>query len=110
MLIPYCLLLVIWIASFILFVIAIKSDDCDSDVIRAVLAIGSAAIVVISLLGMILSAKTGKVYRSEYDKIIQNIDSDKTKVFKEDDEITDIYITVNGQEYHFDFKEKTTNE
>ena len=50
--------------------------------------------------------KTGKVYRSEYDKIIQNIDSDKTKIIKEDDEITDIYITVTGQEYHFEFKEE----
>lgn len=106
MLIPYCLLLVIWIASFILFVIAIKSEGVAADVLQALLAVGSGIICIIALIGLIISSKTGKVYRSEYDKIIQNIDSDKTKVFKEDDEITDIYITVNGQEYHFDFKEE----
>lgn len=41
-----------------------------------------------------------------YDELIQSIDKDKTKVIKENDEITDIYITVNGEEYHFEFKEE----
>ena len=106
MIIAYAFLLVIWIVSFIIMAIAFESEGAAADALHVLLCVGSLSICLLSLIGLILSAKTGKVYRSEYDKIIQNIDSDKTKVFKEDDEITDIYITVNGQEYHFEFKEK----
>lgn len=106
MVIAYTLLLVIWIISFIIFVISLKSEGVSADALQVFLAVGSGIICIIALIGLIISSKTGKLYRSEYDKIIQNIDSYKTKVFKEDDEITDIYITVNGQEYHFEFKEE----
>lgn len=110
MVIAYTLLLVIWIISFIIFVISLKSEGVSADVLQVFLGVGSGIICIIALIGLIISSKTGKVYRSEYDKIIQSIDSDKTKVFKEDDEITDIYITVNGQEYHFEFKEENNND
>lgn len=110
MLIPYILLLVIWIISFIIFVIALKSEGASADVLQVFLVVSSAIICITALIGLIFASKTGKVYRSEYDKIIQSIDSDKTKVFKEDDEITDIYITVNGEEYHFKFKEENNND
>lgn len=110
MAIAYILLLVIFIISFIILAITLKTDGVAADVLQVLLVNVSGIICIIALIGLIISSKTGKVYRSEYDKIIQNIDSDKTKVFKEDDEITDIYITVNGQEYHFDFKEENNNE
>ena len=108
--IAYALLIVIWIISFIILAITLKTDGVSADVLQVFLAVGSGIICIIALIGLIFASKTGKLYRSEYDKIIQNIDSDKTKVFKEDDEITDIYITVNGQEYHFKFKEESSNE
>lgn len=110
MLIPYILLLVIWIISFIIFVISLKSEGASADVLQVFLVVSSVIVCITAFIGYIFASKTGKVYRSEYDKIIQSIDSDKTKVFKEDDEITDIYITVNGEEYHFKFKEEENNE
>lgn len=110
MLLAYILLLVILIISFIIIVMGFKSEGVSADVLQAFLVVGAGVIWIIALIGLIFASKTGKVYRSEYDKIIQNIDSDKTKVFKEDDEITDIYITVNGEEYHFKFKEEENNE
>lgn len=105
MLIAYTVLLIIFVLSFVAFFISIKAEGAASDTIQVFLCIFAVVLTVVSLVGLIISSKTGKKYRSEYDKIIQNIESDKTKVFKEDDEITDIYITVNGEEYHFDFKE-----
>lgn len=106
MLIAYTLLIVIWFISFIMFTVALKSEGVSDYVLQVFWCSVSGIICVASLIGLIFSSKTGKVYRSEYDKLIQSIDSDKTKVFKEDDEITDIYITVNGEEYHFKFKEE----
>lgn len=108
--IAYIFLIVIWIAAFLMFVIGIKSDGVAADVLRVVLCVGSISIALFSLLGIIISSKTGKVYRTEYNKIIQSIEKDKTKVIKENNEITDIYITVNGEEHHFKFKEGNKNE
>lgn len=107
MLIAYILLLVIWIISFIIFVISLESKGASADALQVFLVVSSVVICITASIGLIFASKIGKVYRSEYDKIIQSIDSDKTKVFKEDDEITDIYITVNGEEYHFKFKEES---
>lgn len=106
MIIAYIFLLFVLVISFIMLAITLKSEGASAYTLWALSGIGFSAILVVSITGLILSAKTGKVYRSEYDKLIQSIDSDKTKVIKEDDEITDIYITVNGQEYHFEFKEE----
>ena len=108
--IAYIFLIVIWVAAALMFVIGIKSDGASADVLQVVLCVGSVSIALFSLLGIVISSKTVKTYRSEYNKLIQSIDKDKTKVFKENDEITDIYITVNGEEHHFKFKEENNNE
>lgn len=105
MIITYVFLLIVMVISLIMLAINLKSKGVSADALWALSGIGSSIILIVSIVGLLLSSKTEKVYRSEYDKIIQSIDSDKTKVIKEDDEITDIYITVNGEEYHFDFKE-----
>lgn len=36
----------------------------------------------------------------------KNIEHDKTKIIEENGEPTELYITVNGEEYHFTFKEE----
>lgn len=107
MLLAYFVLIILFVVTGILFVIIIKSDGTDSDVLQATMVLGLIIILVIISIGLIGSSKTGKIYRTEYDKLIQNIDRNKTKVIKEDDEITDIYITVNGEEYHFKIKEES---
>lgn len=106
MLVSYITLLVILICSFAMAALGIKAEDCAKDTLQVFLVVGNALIFLISLLGLILSCTTAKLYRSEYDKLIKNIDHDKTKVIKENDDIAEIYITVNGEEHHFVFKEE----
>lgn len=106
MLASYITLLVILICSFTMAVLGIKSEGCAKDTLQVFLVVGNALIFLISLFGLILSCTTAKVYRSEYDKLIKNIDHNKTKVIKENDEITEIYITVNGEEHHFVLEEE----
>ena len=106
MLAGYITLLVILICSFTMAVLGVKAEGCAKDTLQVFLVVSNALIFIISLLGLILSSRIAKVYRSEYDKLIKNIDSDKTKIIIENDEITEIYITVNGEEHHFVLKEK----
>lgn len=106
MLAGYITLLVILICSFIMAVLGVKAEGCAKDTLHVFLIVSNALIFIISLLGLILSCRIAKVYRKEYDKLIKNIDFDKTKIIKENDEITEIYITVNGEEHHFVFKEE----
>lgn len=101
----YFMLFVIALCSFVMGIIGVKSDDFAKDTLQVLVIIGSAFIFIISFIGIIISATTAEAYRSEYDKLIQNIDYDKTKIIKENDEITEIYITVNGEEHQFIFKE-----
>ena len=101
----YYILLVISICSFIMALIGTKADGASKDVLQAFLILSNTLIFIISLVGLLLSRPTAKVYRKEYDTLIKNIDHDKTKIIKENDEITEIYITVNGEEHHFIFKE-----
>lgn len=102
----YYILFIILICSFTMAVFGAKAEGCAKDTLHVFLIVSNAIIFIISLLGLILSCTTAKVYRREYDKLIKNIDFDKTKVIKENDEITEIYITVDGEEHHFIFKEE----
>lgn len=106
MLACYITLLVILICSFAMAVLGVKAEDCAKDTLHVFLVVSNALIFIISLFGLLLSCMTAKVYRSEYDKLIKNIDYDKTKVIKENDDIAELYITVNGEEHHFVFKEE----
>ena len=38
--------------------------------------------------------------------LADHIDKDKTRVIKENDEVKELFITVDGKEYHFTFKER----
>lgn len=106
MLAGYYILLVILICSFVMAGLGIKAEGCAKDTLHVFLVVSNVLIFIISLLGLILSCTTAKVYRSEYDKLIKNIDHDKTKVIKENDDISEIYITVNGEEHRFILKEE----
>lgn len=110
MLLAYIVLIILFFVIAVLFIITLKFDGRDSDIFQATIFIGLVIIEVIVIIGLIGSVKTGKKYRQEYDKLIQSIERDKNKVFEENGEITDIYITVNGEEHHFKFKEENSNE
>lgn len=106
MLAGYYILLVIMIGSLTMVFLGVKAEGCAKDTLHVFLVVSNAVIFIISLFGLLLTYMTAKVYRSEYDKLIKNIEFDKTKVIKENDDIAEIYITVNGEEYHFIFKEE----
>jgi len=111
MLLAYYGLLITLIIIVVLIIILFMSDGADSTAVQDTMLVGLAITAAIATIGFIgASLKTGDVYRAEYDELIQNIDKNKTRVIKEDDKITDIYITVNGEEHHFKIKEKTTDE
>lgn len=111
MLLAYYVLLIIFIITVVvLFAMSFKKDGANSDILEGIMYVCLVFISVIAVIGLIGSSKTGKIYRTAYDKLIQSIDKNKTRVIEEDDEITDIYITVNGEEHHFKIKEKTTDE
>ena len=42
--------------------------------------------------------------------LITHIDKSKTKVIEVNGETTDIYITVDGKEYHFEFSDEGDNK
>lgn len=46
-----------------------------------------------------------KLHTYESDILADHIDTDKTRVIKENDEVKELYITVDGKEYHFTFEE-----
>lgn len=48
---------------------------------------------------------TEKLRTYESDILADHIDTDKTRVIKENGEVRELYITVEGKEYHFTFKE-----
>lgn len=60
--------------------------------------------VALSLLVLIGFVTTREL--SDDVKVLQkHIDHDKSRIIKENDEPKELYITVDGEEYHFEFKE-----
>lgn len=45
-----------------------------------------------------------------YRPLLEVIDHDKTRIISENGEPKEYYITVNGEEYHFEIKEEKNNE
>lgn len=65
----------------------------------------------LSVITIIASLTSGVlILMSEAEKEViilnKNIDHDKTKIIEENGEPTELYITVNGEEYHFTFEEE----
>ena len=54
-----------------------------------------------SLFGYIIFSST--IRPIEY--IISHMDKKQTRIIEENDKVVDIFITVNGEEYHFDLRE-----
>ena len=54
-----------------------------------------------SLFGYIIISST--IRPIEY--IISHMDKKQTRIIEENDKVVDVFITVNGEEYHFDLRE-----
>ena len=61
---------------------------------------------IIATLGVLASGIWG-MFNNEMDAepLFTHIDHSKTKTIKENGEVTDLYLTIDGKEYHFEFEE-----
>ena len=61
---------------------------------------------IISILAVLTTGIWG-MFNHEYDAepLFTHIDHSKTKTIKENGEVTDLYLTIDGKEYHFEFEE-----
>lgn len=44
-------------------------------------------------------------HEMDAEPLFTHIDHSKTKTIKENGEVTDLYLTIDGKEYHFEFEE-----
>jgi uncharacterized membrane protein len=74
-----------------------NSDDNSGTILGALIAVLS----ILLLIGFVTTREL-----SDDVKVLQkHIDHDKSRIIKENDEPKELYITVDGEEYHFVFKE-----
>lgn len=49
-------------------------------------------------------------HEMDAEPLFTHIDHSKTKTTKENGEVTDLYLTIDGKEYHFEFEEVMEDE
>lgn len=62
----------------------------------------------LSIIGCLLILVSLLTYDTLYEDasiISKHTDHDKTRVIKENGKTKELYVTINGEEYHFEFKE-----
>jgi flagellar biosynthesis protein FliQ len=74
-----------------------RLDNTEKTITMLIYVLGCTAIV-----GGFIAEK---IHTYESDILADHIDNDKTRVIKENDKVKELYITVDGKEYHFTFKE-----
>lgn len=87
--------------SFLFLYLAAKSDNLD---ISIAVLIGI-PIFVSNVTMYVAMYKLDDTYFDTYIPLLKSIDHDKTRVISENGDVKEIYITVNGEEYHFEIKE-----
>lgn len=63
----------------------------------------------LSIIGSLLIAASILTYDTLYEDmsiISKHTDHDKTRVIKENGKTKELYVTIDGEEYHFNFKEE----
>ena len=84
------------------FVILLYSDENEYIICGVIIILLST----LSLLGLL----TTKTVSKDASILNKHIDHDKSKIIEENDEVTELYITVDGEEYHFKFKDVEQND
>ena len=95
------------IASIVfIFYVATRYDTLEEKISLWISCFWIIAIILLCVVGAVSS-------RYRIDKLIPliaHIDKSKTKVVEVGGETTDIYITVDGKEYHFEFSDEGDNK
>lgn len=88
------------VATMLVYLIA-KDDLLDYSIALSIIIF----IVAGSITMFIAMYKLGATSFDTYIPLLISIDHDKTRVVSENGDVKEIYITVNGEEYHFEIKE-----
>jgi hypothetical protein len=96
-------MIILLIIGFISIVVAlgIAAESVGTEERFFIMGFGIAGIA--AVLGTLISA--GVLYE-DVSIISEHTDHDKTRIVKENGETKELYITIDGKEYHFDFKEE----
>lgn len=83
----------------IVLIFDLFDDECTHEVwIVGMKIIAVMAILVTGLWGMFN-------HEIDAEPLFTHIDHSKTRTIKENGEVTDLYLTIDGKEYHFEFEE-----
>ena len=98
------LMIILLIIGFIFIITAlgIATEAAYSSVERFFI-MGLGLVGVISLLATLIDFD---VLYEDVSIISEHTDHDKTRIVKENGETKELYITIDGKEYHFEFKEE----
>lgn len=91
--------------AFVMTLKGIVEDDIDG-LIGVFILVASLTATVASFTCVIVFDWTDV---DTYRPLLEVIDHDKTKIISENGEPKEYYITVNGEEYHFEIKEEENN-
>lgn len=72
--------------------------------------VSSVAFVIVLVLSAICDAFVADGGYESISPLLGHIDKDKTKTSETNGEITDLWVTVDGKEYHFELKHEGENE
>lgn len=72
--------------------------------------VSSIAFVIVFVLSAVCNAFVADGGYESISPLFGHIDKDKTKTSETNGEITDLWITVDGKEYHFELKHEGENE
>lgn len=93
------------IAAMLVFLVA-KYDALDAPIASVIIVF----IVAGAVAALVAMSKLDVTSFDTYIPLLKSIDHDKTRVISENGDVKEIYITVNGEEYHFEIKDGKTNE
>lgn len=88
------------VAAVFVFLVA-KNDALDAPIASVIIVF----IVVGAVAALVAMYNLNDTYFDTYIPLLKSIDHDKTRVVLENSDVKEIYITVNGEEYHFEIKE-----
>lgn len=94
---------ILCLAVAVMFVfLAAKNDALDVPIASVIIVF----IVAGAVAALVVMYKLDDTYFDTYIPLLKAIDHDKTSVVSENGDVKEIYITVNGEEYHFEIKEE----
>lgn len=99
------LLILTTLMTTVAFVMTLKgiAEDSLDNVLGVFILLSSGIALLASFISVIMLDDTEV---DDYRPLLKAIDHDKTRIISENGEPKEYYITVNGEEYHFKFKEE----